>query len=144
VGLRPNTAIGRAPRASVRCRFGLVVPSPALGVRKPKKAGLVHPRPQQITVAVLGHPTRASKMGVVHAGRALTIAVRVEPEQHPHDFRPFRTLGGCVQKTKIKCEVLAIIIGQARTLRGRIGKRQRCLCARTALLSRSRLANSRS
>ena len=83
------------------------------GVRKRPKASSVQCRSQQIAVAVLNHPPRASEVAVVDATGAFTILVRVEPEQRTNDFPPFRTFRGCIKEADVKHEVLAIIIGQA-------------------------------
>jgi hypothetical protein len=94
----------------------------------------VHRRPQQFAVAVLGHPARAGKVAVVDAARALTVSVRVEPEQDADDLRPLRTLVSCVEKADVEREVLAIVFGQAGTLRWLIGKRCGGRCARAVSL----------
>jgi hypothetical protein len=48
----------------------------------------VHRGPQQIAVAVLGHPAGAGKVTIVDAPGAVRILVRIEPEQDANDRRP--------------------------------------------------------
>ena len=57
----------------------------------------VHRGPQQIAVTVFGHPAGAGEMTVVDASGALTISVRIEPEQDTDDLRPVRSLLRCVE-----------------------------------------------
>ena len=59
--------------------------------------GSVHRRPQQIAVTVLRHPTRTGQMTVMDASGALTILVRIKPEQDAYDLCPLRSLLRCVE-----------------------------------------------
>jgi hypothetical protein len=49
-------------------------------------------------------------MAVVDAAGALTVSIRVEPEQDADDLRPLRSLVGCVEQANVEREVLAIVL----------------------------------
>jgi len=68
-------------------------------------------------------------MTVVDALGALTISVRIEPEQDADDLCPLRFLFGRVEKSNVEREVFSIIVRQAGALWWLIVKRDVGHCA---------------
>jgi hypothetical protein len=69
----------------------------------------------------------------MHSAGALTIPVRVKPEQDTDNLRPLGALFGRIEKANIKREVLSIIVRHTLALRRLIGKRGACHCAGSVL-----------
>jgi hypothetical protein len=90
-----------------------------------RQSASVHRRPEQILVAVLGHPARSGEMTIVDATSALGLALRIDPEQDMDDLRPVRTFLGCVEQANVEREVLAIIVGHGGAMWRLIRKRRR-------------------
>src|ERR1700730_10029696 len=93
------------------------------GLTEIQQNGLVHPRSQEVAVTVLRHPARTREVIVMDTTGAVTISVRIEPEQEVNDLRPLRTLFGRIKEADIEREVLAIIVGDTGGLRRVIDKR---------------------
>src|SRR5260370_17293062 len=70
----------------------------------------VHRRSQQIPITVLGHPTRTGEMTLVDASGALTILVRIKPEQDADDLCPLRSFLRCLDYPNIDREAFPTLI----------------------------------
>lgn len=76
---------------------------------------------------MLGHPSRAGQMSVMNGACPRAVSLRVEPEQDTRRLGPVCSLLGGIEQAHIDGEVATIVIGQARTLRRRVGIAQDAL-----------------
>jgi hypothetical protein len=65
----------------------------------------VVPADEQVSVSLLGHPLRASKVILPRPIRTLGLAARVELEHNARDLAPIRALRLCIKETRVQDEV---------------------------------------
>lgn len=75
-------------------------------------AGSMVARPDEIAVAVLGHPMSAGEMSGVNALCAIGLLGRVEAEDDTRHLLPVSAFGFRIEQAKIGHEMTAVILGQ--------------------------------
>lgn len=77
---------------------------------------------EQVSVAVLGHPMRAIEMAIMQLAGALWLIARIDSEQESNDLVERCPVRFCIQQSRVKLEMLPVILGDRTARRRIIGK----------------------
>ena len=63
---------------------------------------------------IVGNPFRAREEALVCSPRMIRFTVRIDVQDYPYDFPPVRPLAFCLQKARVRHDMLLVIGGEHR------------------------------